>query len=158
MKRNSDMTEKKKLNQKQLIRELADLLEETGLSEIEIEQKDLRVRVAKSETKVISSDAVVQAAPVATTQHVEPANPITSANPAGTVISPMVGTIYRAPEPGAAPFVEVGTTVTEGQSLLIVEAMKTMNHIPSPRSGVVKEILVEDAQPVEFGEPLMIIE
>lgn len=152
------MTEKKKLNQKQLIRELAELLDETGLSEIEIEQKDLRVRVAKSETKIISSDAVVHSPHIAAAQNLESANPITTANPIGTVISPMVGTIYRAPEPGAAPFVEVGTSVTEGQSLLIVEAMKTMNHIPAPRSGVVKEILVEDAQPVEFGEPLMIIE
>jgi len=148
------MTENKKLNQKQLIRELAELLDETGLSEIEIEQKDLRVRVAKPESKYIAApQASIAAAPPA-----EGAPPITAANPTGTVISPMVGTIYRAPEPGAAPFVDIGTTVSEGDSLLIIEAMKTMNHIPSPRSGTVKEILVEDGQPVEFGEPLLVIE
>ncbi len=150
------MTEKNKLNQKQLIRELAELLDETGLSEIEIEQKDLRVRVAKSETRIVATDAYAQA-PQVIAPAGEAVPPIAKAN-AGAVTSPMVGTIYRAAEPGAAPFVDIGTTVSEGQSLLIIEAMKTMNHIPAPRSGTVKEILVEDGQPVEFGEPLIIIE
>lgn len=148
-----DMTEKKKVNQKQIIRELADLLDETGLSEIEIEQKDLRVRVAKSTSNVVTN---VAAQPAAITP--PPVAPAVTPAAAGAVTSPMVGTAYRAPEPGAAPFVDIGTKVTKGQSLMIVEAMKTMNHIPSPQSGTVKEIMVEDGQPVEFGEPLMIIE
>ena len=145
---------------KDLIRELSALLDETGLSEIEIEQAGLRVRVARGGT-------VIAAAPVATpavvVPQVAPAG-ITSAaapDPAkhpGVVASPMVGTAYLAAEPGARPFVDVGTRVQAGQTLLIVEAMKTMNQIPAPRAGTVKQILVEDGQPVEFGEPLMIIE
>ena len=152
------MAEKRKLNQKQIIRDLAELLEETGLSEIEIEQKDLRVRVCKAQTTVAAVAPVQQqiATPAAT--------PVASPAPAakkssdGVLTSPMVGTAYRAPEPGAAMFVDVGTKVTQGQTLLIVEAMKTMNHIPAHKSGTVTEILVEDGQPVEFGEPLMVIE
>lgn len=154
------MTDKKKPERsssvdEELIRDLADLLSETGLTEIEIERKDLRVRVARS--------AVLSAPAPAPTQSASPGPaPAESSEPPtnhpGTVISPMVGTAYRAPEPGARPFVEVGTTVREGQTVLIVEAMKTMNHIPSPRSGTVTSILVEDGQPVEFGEPLVVIE
>ncbi len=152
------MAEKKKLSQKQIIRELAELLEETGLSEIEIEQKDLRVRVCKAQATVAAVAPVQQqvaAPPVAAPIATPPAGGKSSD---GVLTSPMVGTAYRAPEPGAALFVDVGTKVTQGQTLLIVEAMKTMNQIPSPRAGTVKRILVEDGSPVEFGAPLMIIE
>ncbi len=143
-----------------LIRELALLLDETSLTEIEIERAGLRVRVARN----ISLSASVPAAYVPATA--APSAPATTpataaADPAkhpGAVPSPMVGTAYWAPEPGAKPFVEVGTKVSAGQTLLIIEAMKTMNQIPSPRAGTVTQIFVEDGQPVEFGEPLMIIE
>lgn len=148
----------KKVNQKELIKELAELLEETGLSEIEIEQKDLRIRVAKSVNVVASAPAPALAA---TQQPIAPAAPpAASAKPhaGGAVNSPMVGTAYRSPEPGKPPFVDVGDTVKEGETLMIIEAMKTMNQIPSPKSGTIKEILIEDGQPVEFGEPLMVIE
>ena len=141
----------------ELIRDLADLLSETGLTEIEIEHKDLRVRVARAAAGVattVVSPPVGTPAPPASGSSNEPARP----NHPGTVISPMVGTAYRASEPGSPPFIEVGATVTEGQTVIIVEAMKTMNQIPSPRSGTVLEILVEDGQPVEFGEPLVVIE
>lgn len=143
-----------------LIRELALLLDETSLTEIEIERAGLRVRVARNISVAAAvPPAYVPAAvagPVAAT-----AQASTAADPAkhpGAVPSPMVGTAYWAPEPGAKPFVEVGTRVAAGQTLLIIEAMKTMNQIPSPRAGTVTQILVEDGQPVEFGEPLMIIE
>src|SRR5215510_7905186 len=140
-----------------LIRELALLLDETSLTEIEIERAGLRVRVARN----VSVAAAVPPAylPVATAPAAAAAS--AAADPAkhpGAVPSPMVGTAYWSPEPGAKPFVEVGTRVTAGQTLLIIEAMKTMNQIPSPRAGTVTQILVEDGQPVEFGEPLMIIE
>lgn len=152
------MAEKKKLNQKQIIRDLADLLEETGLSEIEIEQKDLRVRVCKAQTTVAAVAPVQQqvVAPAATPAVTPP--PSANKSNDGVLTSPMVGTAYRAPEPGAAMFVDVGSKVTQGQTLLIVEAMKTMNHIPAHKTGTVTEILVEDGSPVEFGEPLMVIE
>lgn len=156
------MTDKKKPEKsssvdEELIRDLADLLSETGLTEIEIERKDLRVRVARgaAASPPAPSPAPVQAASPAASASAG-SEPL--ANHPGTVISPMVGTAYRAPEPGARPFVEVGATVREGQTVMIVEAMKTMNHIPSPRSGTVTSILVEDGQPVEFGEPLVVIE
>jgi len=143
-----------------LIRELAGLLTETDLSEIEIEQNGLRVRVARTISMVAAAPAPAPAAaPVAAPQPV--AGAAHSAEPAlkpGTVTSPMVGTAYRSPEPGAASFVEVGSTVREGQTLVIVEAMKTMNQIPAPKAGTVTAILVEDGQPVEFGEPLLVIE
>ena len=138
----------------ELIRELAQLLTETNLTEIEIEHDDLRIRVARGGGEV---RAVVPApAPVevkAAAAAPEPAKPS-----AGTIPSPMVGTAYRAPDPNAKPFVEVGDTVRQGQTVLIIEAMKTMNQIPAPRAGTVTEILVEDGQPVEYGEPLLTIE
>jgi len=141
------------------IRGLAEVLNETGLSEIEVEQKGLRIRVARNVTATLSAPAPAPS----------PAETASAPNPAadpdadlathpGAVTSPMVGTAYRAPEPGAAAFVEVGATVERGQTLMIVEAMKTMNHIPAPRAGTVTAILVENGQPVEYGEPLMIIE
>jgi acetyl-CoA carboxylase biotin carboxyl carrier protein len=144
-----------------LIRELASLLNETSLTEIEIERSGLRLRVARN----VSVAAAVPAA-----FHAAAATPVASATASasaaagdlskhpGVVPSPMVGTAYWAPEPGAKPFVEVGSKVSVGQTLMIIEAMKTMNQIPSPRAGTVTQILVEDGQPVEFGEPLVIIE
>lgn len=162
------MTDKKKTEKsssvdEDLIRDLAELLNSTGLTEIEIERKDLRVRVARGAAPMaVSAPAPVAAPPPPAPAAATPSAPAASGsalsdNP-GTVISPMVGTAYLAPEPGAAPFVEVGSTVREGQTVMIVEAMKTMNHIPSPRSGKITQILVEDGQPVEFGEPLVVIE
>lgn len=139
-----------------LIRQLADLLKETDLNEIEIETDDLKLRVARQAAQIVSVPAAAPAAPVATAA--APAAPAEAAAHPGTVPSPMVGTVYLAAEPGATPFMAVGSQVTQGQTILIVEAMKTMNQIPAPRSGTVKQILVEDGQPVEFGEPLVIIE
>ncbi len=135
-----------------LIRELAMLLDETSLTEIEIERAGLRVRVARNVSIAASLPPNMQpAAPAATA-------PAEVAKHPGVVPSPMVGTAYWASEPGAKPFIEVGAKVAVGQTLLIIEAMKTMNQIPSPRAGTVTQILVEDGQPVEFGEPLVIIE
>ena len=144
-----------------LIRELALLLDETSLTEIEIERAGLRVRVARNITVTASMPANYQPAPSASatsTASVTPAAIADLAKHPGAVPSPMVGTAYSASEPGAKPFIEVGTKVSVGQTLLIIEAMKTMNQIPSPRAGTVTQILVEDGQPVEFGEPLVIIE
>jgi acetyl-CoA carboxylase biotin carboxyl carrier protein len=139
-----------------LIRELALLLDETSLTEIEIERAGLRVRVARNITVSAAMPAGFQAAPVAAAA-VAAAGADLAKHP-GVVPSPMVGTAYWSPEPGAKPFIEVGSKVSAGQTLLIIEAMKTMNQIPSPRAGTVTQILVEDGQPVEFGEPLVIIE
>lgn len=153
------MTNKKKSDKSSsmdadLIRELADLLSETGLTEIEIEHKDMRVRVARGGAPA----PAVMAAPPTSVSSPDAASDTTSAAHPGTVASPMVGTVYRSPEPGADTFVEVGSAVSEGQTVMIVEAMKTMNHIPSPRAGTITQILVEDGQPVEYGEPLVVIE
>lgn len=142
-----------------LIRELALLLAETNLTEIEIERAGLRVRVARNISIAASVPSAVHAvaAPVAVPAAAVAAATDMAKHP-GVVPSPMVGTAYWSPEPGAKPFIEVGTKVTAGQTLLIIEAMKTMNQIPSPRAGTVTQILIEDGQPVEFGEPLVIIE
>jgi acetyl-CoA carboxylase biotin carboxyl carrier protein len=139
-----------------LIRELAMLLDETNLTEIEIERAGLRVRVARNISIAASMPAGYQPAAPAAAAGPPPVADI--AKHPGMVPSPMVGTVYWASEPGAKPFVEVGTRVAAGQTLLIIEAMKTMNQIPSPRDGTVMQILIEDGQPVEFGEPLVIIE
>ena len=139
----------------ELIRQLAALLDETGLTEIEVEQADLRVRVARQ--AAVTQVAAAAAVPMAVAVPV-PAGLVDPGKHPGTVTSPMVGTAYRSPEPGAKVFVDVGSVVKAGDTLLIVEAMKTMNQIPAPRAGKVIQILVEDGQPVEFGEPLMIIE
>ena len=138
-----------------LILELTKLLDETGLTEIEIEQDGKRVRVARGAVAVAApaSRAAIGAPPVETA-----AAPVEPAKHPGMVPSPMVGTAYGAPEPGAKPFIDVGQTVKAGDTLLIIEAMKTMNQIPAPRAGTVIQILFEDGQPVEFGEPLVIIE
>jgi acetyl-CoA carboxylase biotin carboxyl carrier protein len=139
-----------------LIRELALLLDETSLTEIEIERAGLRVRVARNITVAASVPANYQ--PPASGPAAAPAAVTDVAKHPGVVPSPMVGTAYWASEPGAKPFIEVGSKVSVGQTLLIIEAMKTMNQIPSTRAGTVTQILVEDGQPVEFGEPLVIIE
>jgi acetyl-CoA carboxylase biotin carboxyl carrier protein len=156
----SDESEKKRLDSvdEGLIRGLANLLNDTGLSEIEIEQKGLRVRVARMITFSGAAPAFAPAQVGAAPGTAIGAAAKDADSHPGTVRSPMVGTCYRAPEPGAPSFVEVGSVVKQGQPLLIVEAMKTMNQIPAPRPGTVKAILVENGQPVEYGEPLMIIE
>ncbi len=144
-----------------LIRELALLLDETSLSEIEIERAGLRLRVARNISVAASVPVAMAAAAAPVAGVAAPAAAASETDFAkhpGVVPSPMVGTAYWAPEPGAKPFIEVGSRVTAGQTLLIIEAMKTMNQIPSPRAGTVTQILVEDGQPVEFGEPLVIIE
>ena len=133
------------------IRELAELLKETGLSEIEIEQNGARLRVAR-QTGATAPPPAAPATPPAAVEAPKPKGP----NPGG-VPSPMVGTVYAAPEPGAAPFIKVGQSVKEGDTLFVVEAMKTMNPILAPRSGTIAEICVADAQPVEFGQILAII-
>jgi acetyl-CoA carboxylase biotin carboxyl carrier protein len=138
-----------------LIRELALLLDETNLTEIEIERAGLRVRVARNISIHAAMPASMAAAPM---MAAAPAAIADVAKHPGVVPSPMVGTAYWASEPGAKPFIEVGSKVSVGQTLLIIEAMKTMNQIPSTRAGTVTQILVEDGQPVEFGEPLVIIE
>jgi acetyl-CoA carboxylase biotin carboxyl carrier protein len=139
-----------------LIRELALLLDETSLTEIEIERAGLRVRVARNVSIAASMPQSFQ--PVSAPATAAPPDVTDVAKHPGVVPSPMVGTVYWASEPGAKPFIEVGSKVSVGQTLLIIEAMKTMNQIPSPRAGTVTQILIEDGQPVEFGEPLVIIE
>lgn len=149
------------LAESHLIRELAELLNETGLSEIEIEKSGLRVRVARQislAAPVIAERAAQQASPAAVETGKEGVAPTDAARHPGALKSPMVGTAYRAPEPGAAPFVEVGQRVSQGDTVLIIEAMKTMNSIPAHKTGTVTAILFENGQPVEFGEPLIIIE
>jgi acetyl-CoA carboxylase biotin carboxyl carrier protein len=154
----------KPTGEQQLIRSLAELLNETGLSEIEIEKSGLKIRVARTLS-------VAAAVPLAATHQVgavgaagAPGAAVPASGQAdlskhpGAVKSPMVGTAYRSPEPSAPPFVEVGSRVQQGETLLIIEAMKTMNQIPAPRAGAVTAILFENGQPVEFGEPLVIIE
>ena len=138
-----------------LIRELTKLLDETGLTEIEIEQDGQRVRVARNAVAAPALPAP-RVVPAPAPEPVEA--PLDPSKHPGVVNSPMVGTAYAAPEPGAKPFIEIGTHVKAGDTLLVVEAMKTMNQIPAPRAGTVIQILFEDGQPVEFGEPLVIIE
>jgi len=165
----SDKADKKAGNggiEPDLVRELAAILSESGLTEIEVEHGELKLRLAKTVTFAPAPASVhhVQMAPQ--TASAAPA-PIAAAAPApaadkrsdpNAVLSPMVGTAYLSPEPGAKAFVSVGDTVTEGQTLMVVEAMKTFNPIPAPRAGRIKEIIVADAQPVEFGEALVILE
>lgn len=149
-----------------LVRQLADILNDTELTEIEVERGDLRIRVAR-EVTVQAAPVTYAAAPQAlaapaaapATQAPAAAAPAAASAPAGEQVkSPMVGTAYLSPSPGADPFVQAGDKVKKGQTLLIVEAMKTMNPITAPRDGVVAEIVVGDAQPVEFGEPLVVLE
>ena len=158
-----DNKDKGSAGEQQLIRELAALLDETGLSEIELERSGLKVRVARNiqiagVAAASAQPALAEPAAAAAAQPDTAANATDAASHPGAVKSPMVGTVYLAPEPGAPPFAEPGASVTQGETLLIIEAMKTMNHIPAPKSGTIKQILVENGQPVEFGEPLLIIE
>jgi acetyl-CoA carboxylase biotin carboxyl carrier protein len=144
-------------SEQQLIRELADLLNETGLSEIEIEKSGLKIRVART----LAIQSTVAAAPATVAQAAAATAKAAASDPGkhpGVVKSPMVGTAYRSSEPGAPAFIEVGARVSQGDTLLIIEAMKTMNQIPAPHAGKVTQILIENGQPVEFGEPLVIIE
>lgn len=166
------MTKSSQVDQ-DLIRAIAELLNKEDLVEIEIEQEDLRVRVTRSyPTESVSYAAAPQYAPApqapqAAPASIAPAGSVAAAAPAsaedlasnpGTLTSPMVGTAYSAPEPGKPAFVTEGAKVSEGQTILIIEAMKTMNQIPAHRSGTVTRILFQDAQPVEYGEPLVVIE
>ncbi|MFG1200914.1 acetyl-CoA carboxylase biotin carboxyl carrier protein [Xanthobacter aminoxidans] len=148
-----------------IVKEIADLLSGSDLTEIEVEHEGLRIRVVRAPAPVTIAQGAPYAAPYPAGAPVAAVAPAVAAEaPAdlskhpGVVASPMVGTAYLAAEPGAPPFIEVGTSVREGQTVLIVEAMKTMNAIPAPRSGTVTRILVGNAQPVEYGEPLLIIE
>ena len=152
-----------------LVRKLADILKETELTDIEVEQGELKIRVARQLTAApavayaaapMAAPAPVAAAPAPVAAPVEAAPTTESAakSTKDAIKSPMVGTCYLSPQPGAAPFIKVGDRVKQGQTLLIIEAMKTMNPIPSPREGVVAEVLVNDAQPVEFGEALVVFE
>jgi acetyl-CoA carboxylase biotin carboxyl carrier protein len=169
------MTKASQQADQDLIRAIAELLNEQNLAEIEIEREDVRVRVTRS----YAAQGVQQVAVPAYAPHPpQPPHPAAAAHPTapasaasgiaataddlaanpGTLTSPMVGTAYLAPEPGKPPFVSVGDKVSEGQTVLIVEAMKTMNQIPAHRSGTISRILVEDSQPIEYGQPLVIIE
>jgi len=149
------------------IRALAELLQETNLSEIEVEREygaddELKVRLSRASAAAVHHHAPAPAgapAPAAPAAAPQP-GPAAIAGPdlSNALTSPMVGTAYLSPEPGTEPFVRVGDAVAEGQTVLIIEAMKTMNQIPSPRAGTVRQILVSNAEPVEFGHPLMIIE
>ncbi|CAN7430095.1 acetyl-CoA carboxylase biotin carboxyl carrier protein [Pararhizobium sp. LjRoot235] len=155
------MADKKPGIDQTLIRDLANILNETDLTEIEVEQEDLRIRVSRAGTpQYVSAPVPAMAAPVqAASAAVAQATAAESARASkNAVTAPMVGTAYLSPVPGSRPFVEAGATVKEGQTILIIEAMKTMNQIPAPRSGRVVEILVEDGAPVEYGEALIIIE
>ncbi|MBY5328524.1 acetyl-CoA carboxylase biotin carboxyl carrier protein [Rhizobium leguminosarum] len=155
------MAEKKSGIDQALIRDLANILNETDLTEIEVEQDDLRIRVSRAGTPQYVQAPIAApgyAAPAAAAAAVAAPAAVPSRNPANVVNAPMVGTVYMAPAPGARPFIEVGATVKEGQTLIIIEAMKTMNQIPSPKSGKVTEILVDDGHPVEYGQALVVIE
>ena len=153
------MTTKKTGFDQQLVRDLAGILNETNLTEIEVELDDLKIRVSRQAPAVhaLAAPQAIVSAPQPVAAPAPAAAP--AADPAKNAVpSPMVGTAYLAPSPDAKPFIEIGQSVKEGQTLLIIEAMKTMNQIPAPRSGTVKAILIEDAQPVEYGMPLVVIE
>ncbi|HET7411119.1 MAG TPA: acetyl-CoA carboxylase biotin carboxyl carrier protein [Pararhizobium sp.] len=160
------MAMKKSGIDQELIRDLANILTETDLTEIEIEQEDLRIRVSRAGTPhyvqaAMAPPAAAPAPSLSVSQAAAVAENASEKRPApanNTVNAPMVGTAYLAPSPSARPFVEIGQTIKEGQTILIIEAMKTMNQIPSPRAGKVVDILVEDGQPVEYGEPLIVVE
>ncbi|MCZ4089615.1 acetyl-CoA carboxylase biotin carboxyl carrier protein [Sinorhizobium psoraleae] len=156
------MAEKKPGIDQALIRDLANILNDTDLTEIEVEQDDLRIRVSRNGTPVAMSMPAMPAyqAPPQVAAAQPAAAPVAEGgrNSKNAVTAPMVGTAYLSPAPGARPFIEVGALVKEGQTILIIEAMKTMNQIPAPRAGKVTEILVQDAAPVEYGEPLIVIE
>jgi acetyl-CoA carboxylase biotin carboxyl carrier protein len=150
----------------ELVRELAQMVAETGLTEIEVEKGDLRIRVAKTVTASVSVPVAQAAAPAPAPVVAPPPSPASEAAAAaksaashpGAVLSPMVGTAYRKPSPEAKAFVEVGSQVAAGDKVLLIEAMKTFNEINAPRAGTVTAVFVDDGQPVEYGEPLLVIE
>ncbi|MCR8723210.1 acetyl-CoA carboxylase biotin carboxyl carrier protein [Frigidibacter sp. ROC022] len=165
------MSEKKNEADVAFIQALAALLRENDLTELEVKREygeadRLNVRVSRKPPAVVQhvaapNAAPAPAAPAAAAPSAPAAAPAANTDPAdlpGALTSPMVGTCYLAPEPGAAPFVKIGDAVSEGQTVLIIEAMKTMNQIPAPKAGIVRRILVEDATPVEYGAPLLVIE
>lgn len=153
------MTTKKKSIDQALVRDLANILNETDLTEIEVEQDDLRVRVSRAAPQMQMMAAPAAAAPAPVAAAVPVAIDAATAAPKGfSEPSPMVGTVYLAPSPDSDDFIKVGQMIKEGQTLLIIEAMKTMNQIPSTKSGKIVEICIEDGQPVEYGDPLVIIE
>ena len=139
---------------KKIIQELSNYLKEFNLTEIEITEKDTKIKVSKNNVSISNQPQVIS-----------PASPVTSSAPTQTqniksgteITSPIIGTAYHAPEPGAKKFVEIGKKIKKGDTIMIVEAMKTMNHVPSTADGVVKEICVEDGQPVEFGQTIIIL-
>jgi acetyl-CoA carboxylase biotin carboxyl carrier protein len=142
-----------------LVRQLADVLADTGLTEIEVEEGDRRIRVSRAAVAAPAQQVMAQPMAAPAPPPPTPAQPAAAAEPdlANAIKSPMVGTVYLAPEPGAADFVKVGDQVKAGDTLLIVEAMKVMNPITAPSAGVVKQILVESAQPVEFDQPMIVV-
>jgi acetyl-CoA carboxylase biotin carboxyl carrier protein len=153
------MADKKHGIDQGLIRDLANILNETDLTEIEVEQDDLRIRVSRAGTpQYVQAPIAAPAAYAAPAAAAAAPVVVDARNNKNAVMAPMVGTAYLSPAPGSRPFIEVGATVKEGQTILIIEAMKTMNQIPAPRSGKVTEILVQDSSPVEYGEPLIVIE
>lgn len=149
----------------QFVRELAGILNDAELSEVEVEHEGYRIRVSKSTTPVAPAQFIAPPQAPAPVAAAAPA-PSASAPPqadtkpaaAGAITSPMVGTVYHAPEPGADPFVTVGSKVKKGDTLMLIEAMKTFNPVESPRDGTVAQIIAEDGQPIEFGEPLIVVE
>lgn len=154
------MAEKKLTFGVDLVSDLADILNKTDLTEIEVEQGELRVRVSREPApQMMNYSAAPVSAPAPMQAAAAPEVPASKPAPAGSEVpSPMVGTAYMASSPDAAPFVSVGTKVSEGDTLLIIEAMKVMNQIPSPRSGTITAVLVSDGEPVEFAQPLVVIE
>ncbi len=159
------MSDKKQAIDPELVRELAKIISDSGLSEIEVEHGELRLRIARTltaavapVTHMVAAAAAPVAAPAAPPPAAAPPAAAEAASHPGAVPSPMVGTAYLSPEPGAPAFIKIGDTVTAGQTLMVVEAMKTFNPIPAPRAGKITAILVSDAQPVEYGEPLVILE
>ena len=140
---------------KKIIKELSDYLKEFNLTEIEITEKDTKIKVSKNNVSISNQPQVISSSSPATSSAPTQTQNIKS----GTEItSPIIGTAYHAPEPGAKKFVEVGKKIKKGDTIMIVEAMKTMNHVPSTHDGVVKEICVDDGQPVEFGQTIIILE
>jgi acetyl-CoA carboxylase biotin carboxyl carrier protein len=137
-----------------MIRKLAHLLEETGLTELEYEAGQQRIRVTRAHSNSVAA-ASPAGAPAASSA---PAAPADDALPEGAILSPMVGTAYIAPEPGAEPFIAVGAKVTKGQTLLVIEAMKVMNPLPAPKAGTVTQVMVSDGMPVEYGQLLLVLE
>ena len=140
---------------KKIIKELSDYLKEFNLTEIEITEKDTKIKVSKNNVSISNQPQVISSSsPAISSAHTQTQN-----FKSGTEItSPIIGTAYHAPEPGAKKFVEVGKKIKKGDTIMIVEAMKTMNHVPSTADGVVKEICIEDGQPVEFGQTIIILE